>query len=292
MSAYGYPVLYGLFVWWFSTGVIIFLDNLPQRTFRWSMLAGTAVFAVALARLGASSAEATPTGAYAAFTYAVLVWGWHEMSFFMGFVTGPRRHACAHGCKGWRHFVHGIQACLYHEVAIIATAVGVVWLTWGAPNQVGTWTFMSLWGMRQSAKLNFFLGVRNLSEEFVPKHLDFLKSFIRRRPMNVLMPFSVTIGTVIVTWLISRAAAPGITPFQATGLTFVITMLTLAVIEHWFLILPLPFSELWSWALELGRPSVAKPVAAVEPPALPEDCATEGHAHGRTQRARPTPAIA
>ena len=42
MLEYGLPVLYALFVWWFSTGVIIYLDGLPVRTFRWSMLGATA----------------------------------------------------------------------------------------------------------------------------------------------------------------------------------------------------------------------------------------------------------
>jgi putative photosynthetic complex assembly protein 2 len=282
MSIWLYPALYGLFVWWFSTGLIIFLDNLPPRTFGWSMLGGTAVLVVALARLAASSHVATPSGAYAAFTYAVLIWGWQEMSFFMGFVTGPRRHACARGCSGWRHFLHGVEACLYHELAIIATAVVVVWLTRGAPNQVGMWTFMLLWGMRQSAKLNFFLGVRNLSEEFLPAHLEFLKGFLRRRPMNALMPFSITGGTALVVWLIGRAARPGLDAFHATGLTFLITMLTLAVIEHWFLVLPLPFARLWHWALQLGRPAVQTAAAApTDPPA-----------DANTRRGRPAAAIA
>lgn len=255
MATYAYPTLYALFVWWFSTGLIIWLDNLPMRTFKWSMLGGTALFAVALYRLAASGGDTSLAGAYAAFTYAVLVWGWHEMSFFMGYVTGPRRTACAEGCAGFRHFVHGIEACLWHELAIIATAVVIVATTWGAPNQVGTWTFLALWGMRTSAKLNFFLGVLNLSEEFLPKHLGYLKSFLRQRPMNLLFPISVTAGTAVVAWLWQAASAPGITEVQAAGLTFVIAMLVLAVVEHWFMVLPVPFAKLWSWVLQLRRPA-------------------------------------
>ena len=47
MSAFLLPALYALFVWWFSTGLIIWLDSLPPRTFRWSMLGGTALFGAA-----------------------------------------------------------------------------------------------------------------------------------------------------------------------------------------------------------------------------------------------------
>ena len=266
MLPFALPALYALFVWWFSTGLIILLDNLPRRTFRWSMLAGTALLAVSLHRLGEGSADTTTAGAYAAFTYAVLVWGWHEMSFFMGYVTGPRRTASPPGSSGWLRFRHGVAACLYHELAIVATAAVIVAATWGAPNQVGTWTFMLLWGMRTSAKLNFFLGVLNLSEEFLPPHLAYLKGFLARKPMNLLFPVSVTVGTVITAVLVQRATEPGLSEFQVAGLAFLVTMLALAVLEHWFLVLPLPFSQLWSWVLQL-RPG-GKVRAA---PAAPHD---------------------
>jgi putative photosynthetic complex assembly protein 2 len=251
------PAAYALFIWWFSTGVIILLDNLPRWTFKWSMLAGTAVALTSLWRLWAGSADVSTSGAYAAFTYGLLVWGWHEMSFFMGYVTGPRRQACPSDATGWRRFGYGVAACLHHELAILLTAALVVAATWHAPNQVGLWTFMVLWGARQSAKLNVFLGVLNLNEQFVPPHLKFLSSYMSVKPMNLLFPFCVSLGTVLVTWLAARAVAPGVTAFQAAGLTVVATMLALAVIEHWFLVLPLPFARLWEWALTLRRPRAA-----------------------------------
>ena len=263
MQPYAVPAAYALFVWWFSTGVIILLDNLPRRTFKWSMAGGTVVAGLSLWRLWAGNADVSPAGAYAAFTYGLLVWGWHEMSFFMGYVTGPRREACPASATGWRRFGYGVAACLYHELAIILTAGLVVAATWHAPNQVGLWTFLVLWGARQSAKLNVFLGVLNLNEQFVPPHLKFLSSFMAVKPMNLLFPISVSGGMVLVTVLAMRAVAPGVTTFQAAGLSFVVTMLALAVIEHWFLVLPLPFARLWDWAVRLRRPGRA----AVEFPA-------------------------
>ena len=137
MSLYGYPALYALFVWWFSTGLIIWLDNLPRSTFRWSLLGGGIVFAVSLHRLAASSVDASVAGAYAAFTYGVLLWGWQEMTFFMGVVTGPRKTMCPEDATGWRRFWLATETCLYHELAILATAGAVVTATWNAPNQVG-----------------------------------------------------------------------------------------------------------------------------------------------------------
>ena len=253
------PALYALFVWWFSTGIVLLLDNLPRWTFRWSMIAGTAAFALALHRLWASAGDASAAGAYAAFTYAIIAWAWQEMSFFMGAVTGPRRVAADAWATTGRRFGQGVAACLWHELAIIGTALAIIGLTWGAPNQVGTWTFLLLWLMRTSAKLNVFLGVLNLGEELIPDHLRYLLSFMARRRMNALMPVSLCGGTIGAILLGQKAMAAA-TPAGAAGWTFLSVMFGLAVIEHGFLVLPLPFARLWAWSLRFkpGRRHAAR----------------------------------
>ena len=249
MADHGLPVLYALFLWWFSTGLILWLDGRPRRTFRWSMLGCTVLALLSLWGLYATRDDTSVLGAYAAFTYGLLVWGWHEMSFLMGYVTGPRREPCPGGCRGWRHLMHAIEAILWHELAIAATGALMVALTWGSANQVGTWVFLVLWVMRLSAKLNVYLGVPNLTDEFLPAHLAYLKSFMRKRPMNALFPISVTAGTVVTAQLVGHALAGGEGSFEATAYTFAAVLLALAVLEHWFLVLPLPDAALWSWAL-------------------------------------------
>jgi putative photosynthetic complex assembly protein 2 len=254
MSQYAFPALHGLLIWWFSTGLILFLDGLPRRSFRWSMAGATAVLVAALYELVVSAADTSATGAYTAFTCGVLIWGWLEISFYMGYVTGPRTHRCAHGCAGWRHFGHAIQACLYHEIAILVLAASVVALTWGAANQFGTWTFIVLWWMHQSARLNVFLGVSNLNAEFLPDHLDHIKSFLTNKPMNLLFPFSVTASTICAVMLWLRAGANGADPFGTTGYALLATMMALAILEHWVLVVPLPALKLWNrlWHWSLG----------------------------------------
>lgn len=116
----------------------------------------------------------------------------------------------------------------------------------------GLWTFLILWIMRLSAKLNVYLGVPNLTEQFLPQHLLYLKSYFCRKPMNGLFPISVTASTVIAALLVIKAAA-AITPFEAASLTFLATLMSLAVLEHWFLVIPLPAANLWSWGLKSRR---------------------------------------
>ena len=247
MTTIALPVLAALFAWWFATGAILYLDGLPRSTYRHSMMSASLLALPALLGLALTSQSATPAGAYLAFVCALVVWAWQEMAFLMGFLTGPRKHPCAPHCRGWRHFLHGVHAILHHELALIAGGVLVFALTWDGANQVGAWTYLTLWVMRQSAKLNLFLGVRNLGESLLPEHLHYLKGYFRRRAMNPLLPISV-IGSgglaVLLAWM---ALVPGAAPFQVTACLLLATLLGLAALEHLFLVLPVPLDALWQW---------------------------------------------
>jgi putative photosynthetic complex assembly protein 2 len=139
---------------------------------------------------------------------------------------------------------------LHHELALALLALAVLAVTWGGANQTGWWTFVILWTMRQSAKLNIFLGVRNLNAGFLPPHLGYLASYFMRRRMNLLFPFSVTISTAVAIPLWMAAVAPTASPHEVASLTFLGCLLSLAILEHWFLVLPLPFEALWKWGLK------------------------------------------
>lgn len=252
MQQFLIPAAIALFAWWFSTGLILLLDRLPRRTFIVSMLGAGAVLLLSAYGLVATRDMTTIGGAYLAFACGLMAWGFLEMTFLMGVITGPRRTACPAGCGGWRHFRHGIEAILYHELAIIAAALLVLAITWDSANRIGTWTFLILWTMRQSAKLNLFLGVPNTSEEFLPDHLRYLGSYFRRRPMNPLFPLSITGGTIVAVLLVQRAAT-ATTGFDATGYSLLAALMALALIEHWFMLLPFKSSALWGFVLDVAR---------------------------------------
>ncbi len=251
MLDYGLPVLFTMFLWWFSTGAILYLVGMPAHTNRWSLAGATAVLIAAIFGLAVTASDASVMGAYLAFTCALAIWGWVEMTYFMGLITGNWKTPCPPEATAWRRFRLGIRASIYHELAIIGFGIGIAAMTWDAPNQVGLWTFLVLWLMRWSAKLNLFLGVPNLNEEFFPEHLRFLKSFIAKRRMNPLFPVSITVSTILLFLMLERA--PAGSAFEFTGLVLVSTLLGLAILEHWFLVLRLPDAALWQWALRDGR---------------------------------------
>jgi putative photosynthetic complex assembly protein 2 len=242
-------VLFATFLWWFSTGVIFFLNSRPAHTYRWSMLAGSLLTIGALYGLWSSAQTESMAAAFTAFTCGLVIWGWHTMSYYMGVVTGPRREPCPSDCSGLKRFRYAIATSLYHELAIIATVALIIGLTWRQPNLFGLWTFLLLWGMHVSAKLNVFLGVRNLNVEFIPQRLRYLSSYFRQAPMNLLFPISVTAGTLITVILIQQAIAADPGSLIAVGYTLLATLMALAVIEHWFMILPIRTETLWHWSL-------------------------------------------
>jgi putative photosynthetic complex assembly protein 2 len=247
------PPLFAIAVWWLGTGVVMLLDGMPRATFRWSLGISTAIAAGALVCIAQSAHDTGVAGAYAAFSCAVLVWGWHELAFLTGWLTGPRKHACSAPLHGPTRFSEAVQAILWHELAIIAMGIVVAALTWGAPNPVAAWTFTLLWVMRLSAKFNLFLGVRNRGEEFLPQHLLYLASYFRRRRINALLPLSVLAGSAVAVAMIGTAMdASG---SARTGLLLVASMLVLALIEHLLLVTPLPPTLLWRWALRPAAPN-------------------------------------
>ncbi len=247
------PAVFAAFLWWFSTGLVLLLDGLPRTTFRWSLQIASLLALAGIGAIASTSQELSVTSAYVAFGGALLVWGWQELSFLTGWITGPRRQPSFATPGSWRHFRDAVDAILWHELAIIGGGLLIAAITWHGANPVALWTYGVLWVMRTSAKLNLFFGVRNLSEEMLPPHLAYLQSFFRRRRMNLLFPWSVVGGTSVATVLVMRALDPSASDGQTAGLTLVAALLALAVLEHWLMVLPINVNTIWQWAMRSHR---------------------------------------
>ncbi len=252
MHFYVIPVIYALFAWWLSTGIIIYLDGLPQHTLMPSFAFLTLILFLALVGSRASRADTSISGAYLSFTCGIMVWGWQVAGFYMGFVSGPRRHACPLGCRGIRHFRHAIEACLYHELVAILGMLVLLAISWQAPNQLALQTYLILWGLHELAKLNVFFGVRNLNEEFLPNHMRYLSSFFSRKPINLFFPVAITMATILTGALWQHTLSASASVFTAVGGSFLGCMAALGLLELWLLVLPLPL-HLWDWSLSSHR---------------------------------------
>lgn len=246
---------FAIFIWWFSTGIVILLNRMSRTAVTMSLVISSALGLGSLVGLSHTAQQTGVTGAYCAFTCALLAWGWNELSFLTGWITGPQKTAIVKSTTGWPRFVASFNAVVWHEMAILAVGLAIVVITWDAPNQVGTGTYLVLWIMRTSAKLNLFFGVRNLSEEFLPAHLAYLESFFKRRRMNAFFPFAVASASACLWLLVDFANQTIATPAQVVGAVLVGTMLALAIVEHLMLVLPLDTTALWRWAIRKNQNS-------------------------------------
>jgi putative photosynthetic complex assembly protein 2 len=246
-AAHALPLLYVMMLWFVSTALVVWLDNRRAGSFGASLTVAGIFAVIGTGTIAISARDVSTFAAYASFTAAFAVWGYHEMSFLMGKLTGPRRMACPAGARGWTRFKLSVQTVIYHELALAATLGLLALLTWEQANATGACAFAILLTMRLSTKLNIFLGVPNFSSDILPPQLAYLKSYFRNRAFNPLMPVSLLLGSGLTYWLGGNAlAAPGDAAITWTLLT---GLAALGVIEHLFLVLPIGDTALWRWAI-------------------------------------------
>ena len=251
MTVFG-ALLASVFLWWFSTGAILVAVRLAERRGPRAGFWAT-VFGLPLLGLGAwaflnSLKDPSLGGAYLAFFGVLALWGWVELSFLTGTVTGPHPKPCPPDAPGWERFIRAWSTVAYHELVLTFLFAFVVLASLGAENMVGCWTYMILYFARISAKLNLFLGVRYINTEFLPRHLAHLGSHFRIAKMNWLFPISVTALTfALACWLERLFVAAN--PADQAGFALLAGLTALALLEHWLLVLPLPDAKLWRWML-------------------------------------------
>ena len=245
--------------WWLGTGVILWLDRLNPRSFRFSLAGWTVLLGLSFGGVAHSMREVSVFNAYLAFGSVIVMWGWHELTFLTGWITGPRKTPLDEGAQGWKRFAQSVQVMLHHELALLANFALLCWMQEGQRNHVAICTFALLWFMRLSAKLNLFFGVPQNGAHYLPVHLKYLASYFRTRDMTVW--FVLSMGVAMGTWFwlvwLAQQGAIAIT----TGWVMLATLLGLAIVEHLIMIFPWPLERLWGWAM--GQP--AKPALTLPP---------------------------
>ncbi len=254
-------LLAAVLLWWLSTGAILVAVRLAERGGPRAGL-GATLLGLPLLVVGAwafleSLGNTSLTGAYWAFLGILALWGWVELSFLTGAVTGPHPKPCPPDAPGLERFLRAWATIAYHEIVLTVLFAFVVLSSLGAENMVGCYTYLILYFARISAKLNLFLGVRHINTEFLPKHLSYLGSHFRIARMNWLFPISVTALTFALACWLERLYAAA-TPVDQTGFALLAGLTALALLEHWLLILPLPDAKLWRWMLPAPAPNTTE----------------------------------
>jgi putative photosynthetic complex assembly protein 2 len=195
--------------------------------------------------------------AYGAFLAALTIWGWIELSFLTGVITGPNRQPCPPGLIEWERFIRAWGTVAYHEMLLTAM-LGTLWLVGhDAANTVGLWTFTVLYFARVTAKLNLYFGVPRINVEFIPRALTHLASYFRMAPVGWFFPVSVTaLSLGVACWLERLHSAS--TPAEIVGFALLGGITGLALLEHWLMVLPVPDAKLWRWMLPAPKHATKK----------------------------------
>ncbi len=248
----GIAVLVAFFAWWLSTGVILVTVRMADRRGKGSHLKIT-ILVMAILVLGLwgyrSSVNTNDIrSTYIAFFSALAIWGWIELAFLSGVITGPNKLDAPKGLPEWERFRRAWGTVAYHELLLFSFLIWVVSIGWGKENTVGCWTFIILYCARISAKLNLYFGVPRINIEFIPKKLMHLPSHFRQSELNQFFPVAVTVLTFAVACWIERVFASNAMP-DKVGYSLLAALSTLALIEHWLMVVPLPDAKLWRWML-------------------------------------------
>lgn len=253
--------LAALFFWWFSTGAILLAvrraDREGAQARLWTVLMNLPFLVLGGFAFFDTLGDATVAGVYIAFLSALALWGWVELAFLTGVITGPIRQPLKGNEPEWERFIRAWGTIAYHEMLLVFLLISMAFWSYGAENTFGFWTFAVLFAARVSAKLNLYLGVRKINVEFLPEPLNHLPSHFRIAQMNWLFPISV-VGLSIVTALSLERIWASDTQAGIVGYALLAALSALALLEHWFMVLPLPDEKLWRWMLpERAAPNQA-----------------------------------
>lgn len=260
--------LTALFAWWFATGAILAVvkraDAGGRRSHVWAVLLGLPVLVLGAGMFVDTLGRVEAGAVYAAFLSALMIWGWIEMAFLCGVITGPNRAETPPGVGGWERFVRAWRAVVHHELLLLAAFLAMGLAARGAVNPFGFLTFAVLFAARISAKLNLFFGVPRINVEFLPDAIAHLPTHFRIRRWNAVFPVSVVGLGLATAWLV-QAMREASLPHEALGYAFVAAIAGLALLEHLLMVVPLPDQKLWRWMLPEPQPPTTPPLARREP---------------------------
>jgi putative photosynthetic complex assembly protein 2 len=233
--------------WWLLTGVALIAVHQPQHRRRAIFVFVSLVMMATWYVIPSNVGDNSPLASAVGFLLGLLIWAWLEISYLLGFVTGPNNKPCPDGASGWQRFIGGLGTTLYHELAVLMMVALLGWISYDSMNTTAINTLIVLWLMRWSAKLNLFFGVRHFNKEWLPNHLGYLFGYIKIERASWFLPFTTLLGIVATVGLYQLAY--GATSLsQQMSFYLVGALMLLATIEHLFLLFPFQEEVLWRWA--------------------------------------------
>ena len=239
-------IVFTIVFWWFTTVFLLRATRKISREKIYTLMGlSTFLLIVGFGGLFWSSDKQSITAVYVGFTSSLLIWFWLESTFLVGWVTGVRKIDCPKDVNGLKRAWLAFLTINYHEYLLLLTLLSVWLVTGPGDNLIGFYAFLTLWCMRVSSKLNIFLGVRNLYEEFLPTPILHLSTYFRKRPCNPIFPVTFLLA-LLVNLLFWNNALKSEMDYMAIHFGLLATLLSLGIFEHVTMVLPFRLEKLWS----------------------------------------------
>jgi putative photosynthetic complex assembly protein 2 len=242
------PFAVVILLWFVSTGLVAMINHRLRQSFGRALIISGVCALSGLGLLVLTAHSTAVWATYVSFVGGLLIWSWHEISFLTGAVAGSHRNACPPDAQGWQRFSLATMALLHHEIALAMTAGLLLSLASVTANPTGAYTFALLLIFRLSSKLNIYWGVPNMSDELLPSHLAYLKSYFGPRKLHPMLVLSTLTILGLAGWF-TLAAFNAVTAHDATMAGLLCCLCLLAALEHLFLAIPFRDSALWGWAM-------------------------------------------
>ena len=243
------PFMVVVVLWFVSTGLVAMINHRLRQSFGRALVIAGICAALGLGLLVLTSQSDAVWATYVSFIGGLLIWSWHEISFLTGAVAGSHRDACPLEAKGWQRFSLATMALIHHEIALAMTAGLLLSLGAVTANPTGAYTFALLLIFRLSSKLNIYWGVPNMSDELLPLHLAYLKSYFGPKRLAPMLVISIVM-IVGLGGYFALAATAATQANEAVQASLLCCLCLLAALEHLFLAIPFRDSALWGWALD------------------------------------------
>ena len=248
------------FLWWFLTGIILVIvnwaDNKGEKYHKYVTIALLPFLGAGFYGFVLSVKDTSTSGAYVAFISSLCIWGWLELAFLAGIITGPNRAEKPIGLNGFKRFWLAWTSIAYAEVMLISVLLVLVFFSIGYPNWVGLLTFLVLYVARLSAKLNLFFGVPKINIEFLPASVSHLASHFKISRTSWFFPLSILFLIGILIYWFNNLRLSSESSSEITGFYFLSTLTTLALLEHLFMVVSFPDAALWRWMIPKSQSSV------------------------------------
>ncbi len=251
------PFMVVLALWFVSTGLVAMISHRLRASFGQALLIACGCALLGLTMVVGTAQSSAIWAVYASFFGGLLIWSWHEIAFLTGAVAGSHRNPCPVDATRWQRFSLATMALIHHEVALAMTAVLLLALGAVTANATGAYAFALLLIFRLASKVNIYWGVPNFSDELLPRHLGYLRSYFGARQLHPLLLLTIAaLGALAVYFAITalNASQPG----AVVQASLLCCLTLLAALEHLFMALPFRDSALWGWALNTPARSILK----------------------------------